>query len=194
VPVPGRGTLLPYGLFFLIAVASTTGAGRIAAYGAVVQQVNAVESVSNVDVVCTDKTGTLTTGVMALDATVDADGAASAQVLRLAYLNAALETGIENPLDAALVAAGRQAGLATAGCAKIDEIPYDFVRKRLTIVMAEADDPEVHRIVMKGAVAGYVIPPPLAEATPRAQPAAEPVSTKRGATKKKSSSKAVKAG
>jgi cation-transporting P-type ATPase E len=54
--------LVPYGLFFLIAVAYTAGAGRIAAYGAVVQQVNAVESVSNVDVVCTDKTGTLTTG------------------------------------------------------------------------------------------------------------------------------------
>jgi cation-transporting P-type ATPase E len=52
--------LVPYGLFFLIALAYTAGAGRIAACGALVQQVNAVESVSNVDVVCTDKTGTLT--------------------------------------------------------------------------------------------------------------------------------------
>jgi cation-transporting ATPase E len=58
--------LVPYGLFFLIAVAYTAGAGRIAGYGAVVQQVNAVESVSNVDVVCTDKTGTLTTGRLTL--------------------------------------------------------------------------------------------------------------------------------
>ena len=59
--------LVPYGLFFLIAVAYTAGAGRIAGCGALVQQVNAVESVSNVDVVCTDKTGTLTTGRLTLD-------------------------------------------------------------------------------------------------------------------------------
>jgi cation-transporting P-type ATPase E len=58
--------LVPYGLFFLIAVAYTAGAARIAGCGALVQQVNAVESVSNVDVVCTDKTGTLTTGQLTL--------------------------------------------------------------------------------------------------------------------------------
>ncbi len=58
--------LVPYGLFFLIAVAYTAGAARIADRGALVQQVNAVESVSNVDVVCTDKTGTLTTGRLTL--------------------------------------------------------------------------------------------------------------------------------
>ena len=60
--------LVPYGLFFLIAVAYTAGAARIAGSGALVQQVNAVESVSNVDVVCTDKTGTLTTGRLRLAA------------------------------------------------------------------------------------------------------------------------------
>ncbi|BBH67341.1 cation transporter E1-E2 family ATPase [Actinoplanes sp. OR16] len=59
--------LVPYGLFFLIALAYTAGAVRIARHGALVQQVNAVESVSNVDVVCTDKTGTLTTGQLTLE-------------------------------------------------------------------------------------------------------------------------------
>jgi cation-transporting ATPase E len=58
--------LVPYGLFLLIAVAYTAGAARIAGRGALVQQVNAVESVSHVDVVCTDKTGTLTTGRLTL--------------------------------------------------------------------------------------------------------------------------------
>ncbi|MGY1775972.1 HAD-IC family P-type ATPase [Geodermatophilus sp. SYSU D00804] len=58
--------LVPYGLFFLVAVAYTVGAARSAGRGALVQQVNAVESVSNVDVVCTDKTGTLTTGRLSL--------------------------------------------------------------------------------------------------------------------------------
>jgi cation-transporting ATPase E len=59
--------LVPYGLFFLIALAYTAGAVRIARCGALVQQVNAVESVSNVDVICTDKTGTLTTGQLTLE-------------------------------------------------------------------------------------------------------------------------------
>ncbi|MDR7275763.1 HAD-IC family P-type ATPase [Catenuloplanes atrovinosus] len=66
--------LIPYGLFFLIALAYTAGAVRIARRGALVQQVNAVESVSNVDVVCTDKTGTLTTGKLSLDEVVPLGG------------------------------------------------------------------------------------------------------------------------
>ncbi|WP_433829968.1 HAD-IC family P-type ATPase [Actinoplanes sp. CA-015351] len=66
--------LVPYGLFFLIALAYTAGAVRIARHGALVQQVNAVESVSNVDVVCTDKTGTLTTGQLTLEEIVPLGG------------------------------------------------------------------------------------------------------------------------
>ena len=66
--------LVPYGLFFLIAVAYATGAAAIAGRGALVQQVNAVESVANVDVVCTDKTGTLTTGRLTLDEVVSLAG------------------------------------------------------------------------------------------------------------------------
>ncbi|MEU4624600.1 HAD-IC family P-type ATPase [Actinoplanes sp. NPDC023801] len=66
--------LVPYGLFFLIALAYTAGAVRIARSGALVQQVNAVESVSNVDVICTDKTGTLTTGQLTLEEIVPLGG------------------------------------------------------------------------------------------------------------------------
>ncbi|WP_106321527.1 HAD-IC family P-type ATPase [Actinoplanes italicus] len=66
--------LVPYGLFFLIALAYTAGAVRIARSGALVQQVNAVESISNVDVVCTDKTGTLTTGQLTLEEIVPLGG------------------------------------------------------------------------------------------------------------------------
>ncbi|MBW0114539.1 HAD-IC family P-type ATPase, partial [Pseudonocardia abyssalis] len=71
--------LVPYGLFFLIAVAYTAGAARIAGRGALVQQVNAVESVSNVDVVCTDKTGTLTTGKLVLEEIEPCGGAAGVE-------------------------------------------------------------------------------------------------------------------
>lgn len=66
--------LVPYGLFFLIAVAYAAGAARLAGRGALVQQVNAVESISNVDVVCTDKTGTLTTGRLTLAEVVPVEG------------------------------------------------------------------------------------------------------------------------
>lgn len=72
--------LVPYGLFFLIALAYTAGAVRIAGRGALVQQVNAVESVSNVDVVCTDKTGTLTTGRLTLSAVQPVGGHDAAEV------------------------------------------------------------------------------------------------------------------
>ena len=74
-------------------------------------------------------------------AVLDAQDRSSDEVMRLAYLNAALETGIENPLDAAIVAAGRKAALTAEGVRKIDEIPYDFERRRLTIVMERAAEP-----------------------------------------------------
>ncbi len=91
------------------------------------------------EILCTDKTGTLTEGRIDLSAVLDAQGLASEAVLRLAFLNAALETGIENPLDAAIVVAARAAGLTTDSVTKVDEIPYDFMRRRLTIGMTEGD-------------------------------------------------------
>jgi Mg2+-importing ATPase len=77
-------------------------------------------------------------------------------VQRLAFVNAALETGIENPLDAAIVTAGERDRLGTEGLKKIDEIPYDFIRKRLTIVVEAADDPQRHWIITKGAFANVL--------------------------------------
>jgi P-type Mg2+ transporter len=107
-------------------------------------------------VLCTDKTGTLTVGDMALQAALGPDGSPAPELLRLAYLNAAFETGIDNPLDAALVRAGCSAALSTAGWTKIDEIPYDFQRKRLTIVVAPEGKAGSHLIVSKGAVANVL--------------------------------------
>ena len=73
------------------------------------------------------------------------------EALHLAYLNAAFETGIENPLDAALVDAGERSALSTAGFSKVDEIPYDFQRRRLTIVVAEDRDESRRLLIAKGA-------------------------------------------
>ena len=135
----------------IVSVTLSNGARAMAARGVIVRRLEAIENLGAIDVFCTDKTGTLTEGVIELSQALDADGQPSKEVLRLAHLNAAFETGIENPLDEAVVAAGAREGLVTAGYAKVDEIPYDFIRRRLTIVVSQDADPSHHLIVTKGA-------------------------------------------
>ena len=137
----------------IVSVSLAHGARELARAGVLVRRLVAIEDLGGMDVLCTDKTGTLTIGTMGLAAAVDAKGQASSEVLRLAHLNAVFETGIVNPIDAAIVEAGRSASLTTAGWTKIDEIPYDFVRRRLTIVLAQGEAPSQHLIITKGAVA-----------------------------------------
>jgi P-type Mg2+ transporter len=135
----------------IISVTLSAGARAMSKRGVIVRRLDAIENLGSMDVLCTDKTGTLTQGVMTLDGAVDAEDRATAEVLELGFLNGAFQNGITNPLDTALVAAGQKAGLVTTGHVKIDEIPYDFVRRRLTIVTAPADSPGQHLILTKGA-------------------------------------------
>jgi Mg2+-importing ATPase len=135
----------------IVSVTLSAGARAMSKEGVIVRRLDAIENLGSMNVLCTDKTGTLTEGTIVLADATDPDGRTSPTVRQLAFLNAAFETGIDNPIDAAIVAAGEQAGLSTAGHVKIDEIPYDFLRKRLTIVMAEGGDAERHLIVTKGA-------------------------------------------
>jgi len=134
----------------IVSVTLATGARAMARQGVIVRHLEAIENLGSMDILCTDKTGTLTAGAISLDRTTDAWGEASGAVRQHAYLNAALETGIANPLDAAIVAAGEASGLGVGGWRKVDEIPYDFQRKRLTIVVVD-ERGERHRIITKGA-------------------------------------------
>lgn len=134
----------------IVSVTLSRGARDMARRGVLVRRLEAIENFGSLDILCTDKTGTLTEGEVKLESALDARGEASAEVLRLAFLNAAFETGIENPLDAALVAAGTQVGLTTGGYRKLDEIPYDFIRKRLTVVVEGQDDGR-RLLISKGA-------------------------------------------
>ena len=133
----------------IVTVTLSAGARQLADSGVLVRRLAAIENLGSMDVLCTDKTGTLTEGALSLARATDAVGVDQPKVLALAHLNAAFETGIENPMDNAILAAGEKSGLTTAGWQKLDEIPYDFVRKRLTIVMAQG---ATRQLVTKGAV------------------------------------------
>jgi len=135
----------------IISITLSAGARAMARRGVIVRRLEAIENLGSMDVLCIDKTGTLTQGLIALSGAVDTDGRDSSEVRRLAFLNASFESGIENPLDAAIIVAGKREKLTTDGFRKIDEIPYDFIRKRLTIAAAEESDPAKYWIVTKGA-------------------------------------------
>lgn len=134
----------------IISVTLSAGARAMSKRGVIVRRLDAIENLGSMNILCTDKTGTLTEGTLILSEVLNSDGQPSDELRHLAYLNAAFETGIENPLDAAIVAAGESAGLTTRGFAKVDEIPYDFMRRMLTVVVAEADSPAQRLIVTKG--------------------------------------------
>lgn len=140
----------------IISVTLSAGARAMSKRGVIVRRLDAIENLGSMDILCTDKTGTLTEGTIVLSEVLDTASRPSDEVRRLAFLNAAFETGIENPLDTAIVAAGEAASLTTGGLTKIDEIPYDFMRRRLMIVVAEDTAPGQHLFVTKGAFANVL--------------------------------------
>jgi Mg2+-importing ATPase len=147
--------LTPELLPAIVSITLSRGAREMAARGVIVRRLEAIEDLGSIEVLCTDKTGTLTEGVIKLHSAVDLLGNPSAAVVRLAFLNAAFETGIANPIDAAIVAAGRERALSHDEVRKVDEIPYDFSRKRLTIIVQEQGNEE-HLIITKGAFANVL--------------------------------------
>ncbi|HEX9332437.1 MAG TPA: HAD-IC family P-type ATPase, partial [Anaerolineales bacterium] len=118
----------------IITINLSKGARVMAKRGVIVRQLNAIENFGSMDVLCTDKTGTLTEGVVRLDGALDIKGNPSDEVFRFAYLNAHFQTGLSNPLDEAITS---QKQLDLKNVAKLDEVPYDFTRKRLSIIVQE---------------------------------------------------------
>jgi P-type Mg2+ transporter len=139
--------LTPQLLPAIISVNLAHGARRMAQQRVIVRRLAAIEDLGGMDVLCADKTGTLTEGKVRLYLTADADGRPSEKARLYAYLNAALQSGYANPIDAAIVA---DQPPEIAGYQKLDEEPYDFVRKRLSVLVAGGGR---HLLVTKGAVA-----------------------------------------
>jgi Mg2+-importing ATPase len=134
----------------IVSVTLSAGARAMAKDGVIVRRLDAIENLGSINILCTDKTGTLTKGVVALSDVVDADLRSSEAARRLAYLNASLQTGIENPIDIAIVDGGHSRGLVGEGVRKLDEIPYDFLRKRLTVAVSGAEGFPA-KLITKGA-------------------------------------------
>lgn len=145
--------LSPEMLPAIISVTLAAGARHLAADGVIVRRLDAIENLGSMDILCTDKTGTLTEGVVRLDSAIDPDGQPDDEVLAAAFLNAAFETGIANALDEAIIDLGTARGLSKDGARKCGELPYDFNRRRLSVAFVDSSKPQMRRLITKGAFA-----------------------------------------
>ncbi len=138
--------LTPQLLPAIISVNLAKGSRKMAARKVIVKRLSSIENFGSMNILCSDKTGTLTTGRVELKAALGIDGKTSEKALLYAYLNAALESGFRNPLDDVIRS---RSGFDISGYEKLGEIPYDFVRKRLSILVAKG---EKKLLITKGAL------------------------------------------
>ena len=138
--------LTPQLLPAIISVNLAHGAKRMAKKRVIIKRLASIESFGSMNVICADKTGTLTEGIVHVQSACNVEGAASDTVLLHAYLNAFYETGFTNPIDEAIRS---HHPLDLSGYRKEDEIPYDFSRKRLSILVSHENS---HLLVTKGAL------------------------------------------
>jgi len=138
--------LTPQLLPAIISVNLAHGAKRMAESKVIVKRLSSIENFGSMNVLCSDKTGTLTIGEVKLESACDVDGKPSAKALLYAQLNSFFQTGYTNPIDAAIVA---YQPVDLKAYTKCDEQPYDFVRKRLSILVHTGDR---HLMVTKGAL------------------------------------------
>src|SRR5881628_4194068 len=142
--------LTPEFLPMISAVTLSRGAAHMARQKVIVKHLEAIENFGSMDVLCSDKTGTLTSGDMMLDRHLDPFAQVSTRPFTLAYVNSSHQTGIKSPLDTAILKRG---GVVINGYRKIDEIPFDFERRRLSVVVENSGG---RLLVTKGAPEGVI--------------------------------------
>jgi Mg2+-importing ATPase len=138
--------LTPQLLPAIITVNLAQGARRMARQQVIVKRLNSIENFGCIDILCSDKTGTLTEGNVKVNQGLDSSGTESSKVLNLAKINASLQQGFKNPIDEAISALELQDYKERT---RMDEIPYDFIRKRLTLLVSSDTGPQ---LITKGAV------------------------------------------
>ncbi len=137
--------LTPQLLPAIISINLAHGAKRMAIEKVIVKRLASIENFGSMSVLCSDKTGTLTEGVVQLHSALDVHGKESEKVLLYAFLNAFYETGFTNPIDEAI---RTHHPFDVSLYQKLDEVPYDFIRKRLSILVSKG---EQNLMVTKGA-------------------------------------------
>jgi len=148
--------LTPEMLPMIVTVNLSKGALSMARKKVIVKRLNTIQNFGAMDVLCTDKTGTLTEGKIILELHVDANGEPSQKVLDFGFLNSYYQTGLENLMDKAILDHEElEAGLGVKEMySKIDEIPFDFIRKRMSVILE--DKAGLNIIICKGAVEGMM--------------------------------------
>ncbi len=142
--------LTPEFLPMITSVTLSKGAVAMARKKVIVKHLSAIQNLGSLDVLCTDKTGTLTAGTMTLDHSLDPFGNPSPRAMELAYLNSKFETGIRSPLDEVIL---HQPSPKAEDYTKCDEIPFDFVRRRLSVVV---EHQSLRILITKGAPEGII--------------------------------------
>ncbi len=137
--------LTPELLPMIVSVTLAHGAVRMARERVIVKRLSAIHDLGSMDILCSDKTGTLTEGRIKLIREVDLSGEESGDILTWAHVNAAFETGLKSPLDDAIMEAAPE---DLSDWRKIDEVPFDFERRRVS-VLAERDGRRF--LIVKGA-------------------------------------------
>jgi Mg2+-importing ATPase len=138
--------LTPQLLPAIISINLAHGAKRMAQKKVIVKRLASIENFGSMNIICSDKTGTLTEGTVQVESALDVNGNNSERAFLFAYLNAYYETGFTNPIDEAIL---NYKKIDLSGYRKQDEIPYDFFRKRLSIAVINGDS---YLMVTKGAL------------------------------------------
>lgn len=137
--------LTPELLPMIVSVTLARGAQRMSEKKVIVKRLASIQNLGSMDVLCTDKTGTLTEAKIHLEQYVDALGNKNDRIIELAYLNSYFETGLRNPLDEAIL---EHKNIDMSSWRKIDEVPFDFERRRVSVLV---DNGRKRMLVVKGA-------------------------------------------
>ena len=144
--------LTPEMLPMIVTTSLAKGALEMSRQKVIIKNLNAIQNLGSVDILCTDKTGTLTQDKVVLEMHLDIDGNPDDRVLRHAFLNSWFQTGLKNLIDLAVIAKQEElgAGPIVAAYSKVDEVPFDFERRRMSVVVC--DTAGKTQMVTKGAV------------------------------------------
>lgn len=143
--------ITPSMLPMIVNVNLAKGSKRLAAKKTLVKNIASIQNLGSIDILCTDKTGTLTENRIVLQEYIDANGKANMNVLKYAYLNSTYSTGIKNLVDKAILNYGKLHGIdkKIGKYEKIDEIPFDYTRKRQSVVVKNKNS---YLMITKGAL------------------------------------------